>query len=428
MKDKTHKTYSKLWLILTLAALLLLFNLPTVLAGDARAAEIVHIKSDEVIADDLYVSGQQIIIDGTVEGDVIAMGQSVIINGTIEGDLLAMAQVVTVNGDIQDDFRGMAESLVINGRVGDDVTGGGFNVQSGPESAIGGDLLVGAYQVQVEGDVAGAIKGGFARMMLAGSVGGIVDVEVGGDDAGPSPVEFMRNIPNTPPMPVVPAGLTVADTAVVGGQLTYRSPVPGNIESTAVSGGVNFVQVQQKEKAAESSNIGGWVWGQLQWLLRLLLVGALVIWIAPQFIGQADQKLRANWAVNLGWGALVFLIGFPLVLLALGILSFLTGFSILVFGTVLFGYLFVFFYLGGIVVAQPLGRVVLHQTMPGREDSLSWVTMVGLAILWLITVVPFLGPLVGFVVALLGTGSLLAAGGDRLKTAPANSLAASTTV
>jgi len=56
-------------------------------AADVRGDQQFTLKADETVQDDLYVFGQQIVIDGTVEGDLIAFGQQITVNGTVKGTL-----------------------------------------------------------------------------------------------------------------------------------------------------------------------------------------------------------------------------------------------------------------------------------------------------------------------------------------------------
>jgi hypothetical protein len=404
--------YRKTFLVLGLTTLLIIFSLPTTLAGEVRSNNIVHIKSDEVIDDDLIAMGSKVIVDGTVKGDVMAAGQSVIVNGTVEGDVMASAQAVTVNGEVTDDLRVGAMTILINGTVGDDVLVGGFSFESGPESNIGGDLLMGGFQALVDGELDGDIKGGLGGLKISGQVGGDVDVEVDTARPGPSPVAFMGGIPNVPPMPRVSMGLTVDEGASIAGDVTYHSPAEAQVNEAAVAGDVRFVP--QEAETSDQPGFGSWLWDEIQRLLRLLLVGALAIWLAPVFVGEAGQKLRERLWPSLGWGALTPII-FLVVLLVLGLVSFLVGFPILVFGTLIFGYLLVLFYLGAIVVGQCLGRLLLQRIRPDRAESILWSTLVGLVGVWLLTIIPLLGAIVGFFVMLFGVGGLWLAGRDRMK-------------
>lgn len=412
MKQLTVKYRKPLW-ILSLIGLLLLLGAPSAMAEN-RQGDVVLVKSGEVIDDDLYAFGQEIIIDGVVKGDLIAAGQSVTVNGAVEGDLIAGAQGVTVNGEVGDDMRAGGYVILVKGKVADDANLAGFSLETGPESDIGGDLFAGAFQGLMAGEIGGGIFGGFSRLQIAGDVGGDVNVDIGGDE-GPGPIPFIRGMPNVPPMPTVPSGLTLTDGASVAGDLTYRSPSPATIRQASVAGQVNFnqqVSTQQRFKLLT------WVVDQVQRLLRLLLVGALAIWLAPAFVGQASRALQEKLWPSLGWGALALII-FPFALAVVGLIGWVVDFPLLPFATFLFSFLLVFFYIGAVVVGQWLGRRGLERFNSDLAGSDIWTTALGLVVVWLVTLIPILGGIVGFIVALFGLGGLSLAARARMQRRPA---------
>src|SRR4030065_1178885 len=81
---------------LLLVTMLLTLSAVPVLAFDARSGDTVTIDSGEVVDDDLYLAGSNIIIDGTVNGDVFAVGQTVAINGKVNGAVTLAAQSVII--------------------------------------------------------------------------------------------------------------------------------------------------------------------------------------------------------------------------------------------------------------------------------------------------------------------------------------------
>lgn len=91
--------------IFALAALLMLTFITPAQAFDGRGGDKVVIGSAEVVNDDLYVSSQEFVLDGRVNGDVIAFGQIVTINGMVDGDLMAFGQTVVVNGEVTGSIR-----------------------------------------------------------------------------------------------------------------------------------------------------------------------------------------------------------------------------------------------------------------------------------------------------------------------------------
>ena len=85
---------------LLVAMLIIVFAAVPVLAADLRGGETVIIASGEVIDDDLYIAGTNIVIDGTVNGDIFGGGTTITINGNVNGSVTLGGQNVTINGDI----------------------------------------------------------------------------------------------------------------------------------------------------------------------------------------------------------------------------------------------------------------------------------------------------------------------------------------
>ncbi len=71
------------------------------LAADFRAGDTVTIGKNEVIDNDLVITGQNVIVDGTIKGDLVVTGGKIVVNGTVHGSLLAAGQSLTINGAVR---------------------------------------------------------------------------------------------------------------------------------------------------------------------------------------------------------------------------------------------------------------------------------------------------------------------------------------
>src|SRR6185503_10460670 len=210
--------------IFALAALLVLTFITPARAFDGRGGDKVEIGSDEVVNDDLYVSAQEFVLDGTVNGDVIAFGQIITINGTVDGDLMTAAQTVVVNGEVTGSIR-MAGSVLFVGEkasIGGDIVSAGYSLEVQQGSAIGQDLVFAGAQILLAGDVTRNVQAGTAAFELRGNVGGKVNADVGDADqgqGGPPPSMFMPQ--STVQVPSVKPGLTIDPSAKIEGDLAY---------------------------------------------------------------------------------------------------------------------------------------------------------------------------------------------------------------
>jgi len=221
------------------------------------------------------------------------------------------------------------------------------------------------------------------------------------------------------PLPDVGAGLTLGSDAQVGGDLSYRSTSAAVIaDSARVSG---ETQHDVKEATAEPQvGMGQKLGKTLRWFVALFLFGALLLWLVPDKMTGVAKAVLDRPIVSLGWG-IVTLIGFPLamtlVLVVTLVLAMVFGFMTLgrlaalavVLGLTLEILLaaklwIAVAFLAPVVVSFAGGRFLM--TRGGAvEKSRHLNLLVGLALLSLFSVVPFVGALVCWVVVLVGLGA-----------------------
>jgi hypothetical protein len=408
---------------LVLALLILL--VPAVFAQESRGGDTVVIEAGEVIADDLYVAGERIIINGTIEGDLVAMGQDVIINGTVEGDVLAMAQSVSIQGQVGDDVRVMVFLVALGreGVIGDDLVGGGYSLETAAGSQVNGGVAFFGFQALLDGDVTGDVRFAGNSLEINGAVGGDVNATVGSEqDTGPSPFQFMPQMPKTA---VIPPGLTVGKEANIGGNLTYQAPETATIPGSAVSGQTNYEQITQPEQERQEESAGqkalGTSWSALQKWVTLIIIGFILLKVTPLVPNLAGILSEKPWP-SLGWGA-VWYFGIPLLafvlggaalflmfifgLIKLGTISLAIGLIVGAVLVVVFVVLFlIFLYLTKIVVGYALGLWILRKLNSGLAEKPIWPLALGTLIVIILITLPYVGALISLLIAMLGLGTL----------------------
>lgn len=403
--------------------LALLCCVPWTQAATFRSGEEVVVAQDEVIADDLYVAGDKIRILGTVEGDVIGFGNQVEIGGTVEGTLAVGGQTVLVTGKVANSARlgGQVIKLAGGADVGGDLMAGGFSLECEPESRVGRDLFFGGYQMLLTGQVDRNVVAGSAAAELRGQVQGDVYLEVGaGNNEGPPPYFG-------PPPPVaypqVATGVTVGQSARIGGNFSYSSPDEGRISPDAQVAGETSHSRPAVAAAAAAPPRNPW-WAAARRGISLLVVGLLLVAVCPRWtLGVADQ-VRQKPLASLGWGAVMLallLVAFVLLFLATILGSVLAGLVslgdlvpvVLVVGSLSvlvllgFGWLYTA-YLAQVVVGVTAGRTIFRQSAATATPLVGRVLalVVGLLLLVALSHIPVAGFILGLVVVLLGLGGL----------------------
>lgn len=389
----------------------------------------VTIGANEVIEDDVMVFANDFVMDGTIKGDLVVFATTAKINGVVEGDILGTGQEIILNGTVEDDARvaGMVITLGEAAHVADDMLVGAYSLESKAGSVVAGDLFFGGAQALLAGDVNGDLSVAGGGLELLGTVGGDVQAEVGSASDAPvfSPFAFM---PNMPAVPTMEWGLTVGDQAQIGGDLNYSGPVAATIPTNAVSGEVSFEQViptttqQEVVTPTPTQNALNWLYTFLRQLVALLIVGAIMVWMAPHWTSKVAYYIQEKPLPTFGWGLLTV----ALILLAIGLtiavmvmlamtfgaltLSSVAGGIVMLGLFVTFGLVLLFAftvtYFSKVIVGLFLGRYLFNRFNSRLADSKQWSMALGVLLIVLLTAIPYVGWLIGLAVTLLGFGAL----------------------
>lgn len=414
--------------VLILICLMLLAGLlivPSVWAVESQSGDQVIIGPDEVVDDDLYATANQVVVEGTVRGDLVAFGQSVTVDGTVEGDLIAAGQSVEIGGEVDDDARIAGQALLLGegASVGDDLIAAGYSLQNDPESNVGGTLWYAGYQALLAGSVGEDFAAAANALTLGGEIGGDADADVDGEEGGAAPPGFLP-VPQAP-IPTVESGLTLTDSALIGGNLTYQSSTEAQIDSGAqIEGDVVREErpVEEEEEEATRSPFAVALLDALGSLVSLVLVGLLLMWLVPGWIRRRAHTVLDRPLASLGWG-LLGLIAFPIlgmvillvtVLLAIvlglltlgGLVALIIILGLLAEAALVLIFLITTNYLAQIIVGFAAGVLLLESVLPGRGTGRVLPLVVGLIVYVILGAIPVLGPIVGLIVVLLGLGAL----------------------
>lgn len=439
-----HNSWFRLVCVLALLGLALAFIVPTAQAAEFQAGEQVIITANQVIPEDLYLSGNDIIVDGVIQGDLIASGSVITVNGVVEGDLVAAASSIILNGKVGDDVRAASAAMTVGGQasVGGDLIYAGYSLETKPGSQVSGEIISFTGQAYLAGEVTQDAKVNSGALLLLGKIGGSLDVQVGAAANKPS-FNPMQGVPNMPAIPPVPGGFTLGESAAIAGNLVLTSPEANDaaIPAGQVQGNIQRIVAAPDKAAAEVARTPQpspalvWLFSNLRRLVSLIVVGLLMIWLLPAWIKRPAESLRARPWPSLGYGlvtALLFppVIGLLIVVLVLVVLFFAAltlgslGGSIAWLGiafliTVLVAFGLILAYFTKLVVSYLSGRWVLSRIRPDLAEKPIWALMVGILILAALLSIPFLGGAINIVITLLGLGTLWLLWQERSRPQPA---------
>ncbi|HEV7804475.1 MAG TPA: polymer-forming cytoskeletal protein [Solirubrobacteraceae bacterium] len=217
---------------------------------------------------------------------------------------------------------------------------------------------------------------------------------------------------------VVVRGTVDGDVVAIAGDVTIRGKVTGNVVTIAgtavlgraarVSGDLTYVE--HKPKVTSGAKVGGKtkkydtdkLTGPLGvaaigfWIavgVSLLVLGLLLLLLAPRAAEAIGRTLRSKWAVAIGVGVAVFIL---LPIIAVIALVSVVGIP---FGIGLLMALFPLYAIGYATAAFALGsRIIKGSKIPAF--------IVGLLILRLLALIPFAGGLIGLLATIFGLGLL----------------------
>ncbi|MBI5953627.1 MAG: hypothetical protein HY865_18385 [Chloroflexi bacterium] len=422
------KTITKLFSIISLLALLVLALATPVQAFDGRTGENVEIKADEVIEDDVYVTANNFVLEGTVKGDLVVFGTTITINGTVDGDLIVAGQSVTINGKVTDDARiaGAALKLGKTAVVGGDVVAGSASLEVEKGSVVEGELVVGAGQALLDGEVAGDVMAGTGSLELNGEFGGDVQAEVGDPEEGGPPMPMFMSQWGID-VPSVKPGFNVGKDAKIAGNLEYTQTKDVKIPAGVVAG-----KTTRKEPVVEPEKVVvpptpaeramTWSFDLLRTIVTWILLGLFLGWLAPKFMKSLMDKVQSQPAPSFGWGVLAYAAFFFALLVILvvmivggilfgsltlgGMAGTIIVTGILAIFALIVGFVLVTAFLAKIIVAWLGGKLILARIKPELAEHKVWSLVLGVVIIALLAALPYVGWLFGWLVMFLGLGAL----------------------
>lgn len=366
-----------------LASLSVLLAVPLLLSlalpPPAQATEFVRthstyeLPSGETRHGDIFVFANSAHIDGTLDGDLFFFGHSLTVDGQVNGDVFAFANAVRIKGKVGGNVRAFNESITIEGEVARNVLGfvSHFELPSGAKVDGSATLFVG--NMQVEGQLGRDLCAFFGEGYLDGTVGGEVRLYQSRHSHG-----------------IVQVG----PRADVAGSFHYRGLKAPDVSSKARLASAPQVQiVTARPEYLSSFNYwyNAMIWGMA------FVMGLVFISVAPGLVQETSREV-ARLGAPLGLGLVSFIV-LPIAAVIACVTVVGLGLGI----SALFLWVFMLFF------AQVFAAVWLGEAMLGVTSGTWPMTgrlALGLFVLRLGALIPFLGGWVRFLSCVLGMGAL----------------------
>ncbi len=404
MKITIHKT---------LASLLLVMLLTTGIITPAYAQEIYQgdtIPAGMILDQDVILFGQDVTIDGTVNGNVFILGNEVQINGSVDGSLILIGQNAVISGSVSGAVYAAALTLDLasNSVLARDLYVVTVSLTSGKDALIGRDL----YAIGLDSG-------------MNGRVGRDLHTTIG-------PIQLYNGL------------MTLLGFEELTLKLHIEIPQPSTPEG---SGSSNIRPAlahisRSRLRVIQASPADGFDWGK--WGLDLardfgvlFLLGLLSLWLIRPRLEKAGHPLQVKPFQSLGIGLLVLVIAFNLFIVALllAALIFAIGLGLNYLGLWFFSLLFwAISYAILALIAAILWLFIVYGTKIIAAYSISrwifdlftekrvyWVNalalLAGIAIYALLNSIPYIGWVFSLIFTALGLGSAWLARQERRKEA-----------
>lgn len=305
-----------------------------------------------------FYAGDNVQIDGNVNGNVFAAGNTVVVNGKIDGNLFAAGNVVNAGGEVTGSVFAAGNNVTILGKSRD--------------ASVAASSLTITDDAEVERD--------FTYAGAGANLGG----KIGRDFMG-----FFDTV-------------SVTDSFTVGRDMEYSASeeIPG-IDSK-VGGTVKFEDAAQVQQEAESktaaAKFGLGVLSFIKSVIGLLIVWALGKVIKKNMWIESAVELKKKPLVTFGIGVASIIVGIVLLFLLL-----LTGVGAAasLIGMAFYG---IFMYTSQIVSAVAIGDAIFK----GKEIHYGvWGALIGIVIIKVLGLIPFVGFIIKFMVASFGFGAIM---------------------
>lgn len=359
------------WLLL---AAMLTFLVPaTSQAAEVRRANHVDVDANEVIDDSLIALAQTVVIDGHITGDAMVFANSVTIRGTIDGNLITAAEHVEIEGIVAGSVVTAGQDVYVGALQGSQLYAAGRAVTLDAVQ-LSGDAMLAGSRIDVNGIVGRDVYATGQHVAIAAQLQR--DLVMGGED------------------------LYVGPNASVGRDLQAHVE---NADDLVVAAGASIngsTSVLDDLVDSRFDDIGFYL-RKLLMLAAGLVFGLVAFMLAPNmFRAPREQTERHSWSRAFGLGlACLFLIPIAAVLVALTLVG-------LPLAMVTIGGYALALYLGKLFVAAEIGRRMLRLGGNKRSEVV-WSLLLGLLVVAVLVELPYVGTLLGFLLAVFGLGTVV---------------------
>jgi len=322
-----------------------------------------------------FAGGNQVIIDGTINGDAYVAAGTIDINGTINGDLIIAGGQLNSGGTVTDAIRGAGGIVRLSGRVGKNVTVAGGAVVITKEAEIAKNLLAAGGDIQIRGTVGQEARLGAGNITVRGSVKGNLDAATG--------------------------RMSVHEGAQIGGDLTVmtKDTLLVNVAQGTVHGKTSVMMQGAELKSHCLGMTKGSLWFKVLFILSLFATALVLAFFLPSQLAETGLLILDRPGASALWGFLVLIVvPVAVLILCISVIGIPLGLFLLLL------YLW-FMYLSQLALGVALAHKI--RRVDGKHGwSLFGAVALGLLIVGLLMFIPYVKTIIVIAGMIFGVGTL----------------------
>jgi len=345
---------------------------PAAAAADIERGDPSYtLPAGQEVKNDLIVAADRTRIDGDVDGDLIVFSSSLTVNGHVKGDILAFGQEVRVNGPVDGNVRAWGQSVVLDSAIAKNVMAWTGELELNEKSTVGGSLTMFSGTSELSGKVAGDLLAFAGNLEINGLLGR--DATIRGDR------------------------LIIGPNAQIQGQTKYTGRRQPDVSPSAKLG--SPIQITMLKTGPDYTRVR-YYWHRVLLWGASFLFGLLLFLLAPGFFVDAGHAVR-RIGPALGFGAL-FLFATPIVAIIACVT--IVGLGVGITGLLLW---LIAIYTAQVFVGSWVGEKLLGEGV-GAGAVIGRLAL-GLAVIRIVTMVPYVAFWINVVVTCWGMGALVLA-------------------
>ena len=376
----------------------------SVFSADFIHEDQIHITNLHTIDDDIYAFGENITIDGKINGDAMLGGYKVVTNGTINHSANVFAYDCTINGNIEGALRVFANSMTLNGEVHRSALIISALPRIEEKATIEGELVINGSDIIINGTVNGPCRIYGDNVRIAGTLNDNVYIEA--------------------------KKISIAAPAFIKGDLNYVSTDQALIDvqsGVTILGNTTWDLPEVDESTTKNKDFFTLCIIEGSLLLAAFLFGVIIIGIARKYVVETVFQLKTRPALSFGAGiATISIFVISIIILLITFVLFIAGgvlisddYSVLgslilalatlllpitSFAVVSGGILF---YAGKIMIALLAGFYLSGLIYKNVVTITRKQLFIGLVLMVIICNIPYLGILAYIILSIIGAGGII---------------------